>query len=132
MIYLDKTKKERFKKLVFYTTLSCAIGLLLYLVYEFTGFGFKCPVHTLTGFKCAGCGNTHFVGSILKLNFRDALAFNYMFPLEAFYILWVYFFSAKRYLKEGKFSYTAPFKAFDIVCLIIIALWIPLRNILGV
>lgn len=129
---MDKTKKERFKKLVFYTTLSYAIGLLLYLVYEFTGFGFKCPVHALTGFKCAGCGNTHFVGSVLKLNFRDALAFNYMFPLEAFYILWVYFFSAKRYLKEGKFNYTAPFKAFDIVCLIIIALWIPLRNVLGI
>ncbi len=132
MIYLDKTKKERLKKLVFYTTLSCAIGLLLYLAYEFTGFGFKCPVHALTGFKCAGCGNTHFVGSILKLNFRDALAFNYMFPLEAFYILWVYFFSAKRYLKEGKFNYISPFKAFDIVCLIIIALWIPLRNVLGI
>lgn len=129
---MNEIKKQRLKRLIFYTTLACASGLLLYILYEITGLGVKCPIHTLTGFKCAGCGNTHFVGNILKLNFKKAFAFNYMFPLQAFYILWVYFFSAKNYLKNGKFNYTAPFKAFDVICLIIIALWIPLRNILGI
>ncbi len=124
-------KKQRLKRLILCTALIGSTALLLYIIYDLTGFGFKCPFHTLTGFKCAGCGNTHFVGSILKSRFKEAIAYNYMFPLEAFYILWIYFFSAKRYLKEGKFNYISPFKAFDIVCLIIITLWIPLRNISG-
>ena len=125
-------KNERFKKLVIYTILVGIIGLLIYIIYEFTGIGFKCPVYTITGFKCAGCGNTHFVGSIFKLRFKEALTYNFMFPLEAFYILWVYFFSARHYLKNGKFNYISPCKIFDIACLIIIALWIPIRNILGI
>ena len=129
---MKPSTKERFKKLIIYTMIACITGLLLYIIYDFTSLGFKCPIHTLTGFKCAGCGNTHFIGSILKLKFKEAFAFNYMFPLEAFYILWVYIFSAKQYMKTGKFNYIAPFKVFDIICLIIIALWIPIRNILSV
>jgi len=129
---MNNVKKQRLKRIVIYSILAVLMGLILYLIYEFTGFGFKCPLYELTGFKCAGCGNTHFVGSILKLNFKEAISYNYLFPLEVFYIIWVFFFSAKRYLNGGKFNYIAPFKAFDIVCLIIILLWIPLRNFWGV
>lgn len=125
-------KRQRLKRLIIYTMLAGVIGLILYIIYELTGLGFKCPVNEFLGIKCAGCGNTHFVGSLLKLNFKEAFSYNYLFPLELFYIAWVYSFSAKRYLNGGKFNYIAPFKALDIACLIIIGLWIPLRNIWGV
>lgn len=129
---MDRTVKKRVLYLVCFTFLALLGIFLIYLLYRFTGIGFKCPFYTITGFKCAGCGNTHALESLLTFDIVESFSYNYIYPLEMFYILWVYFHSAKSFIKGGKFNYTPHVKAFDIVVLIIIVLWIPLRNILGV
>lgn len=129
---MDRTVKKRVFYLVFFTFLSLLGIFLIYLLYRFTGIGFKCLLYEITGLKCAGCGNTHALQCLLTFDIVESFSYNYIYPLEMFYILWVYFHSAKSFIRNGKFNYTPPFKSFDIVVLIIIVLWIPLRNILGV
>lgn len=129
---IEKLKKKRFLKLCFYTMLTAVILLLLYLIYKYTGFGFKCIFYEITGLKCAGCGITHALGSLLKLEFKEALLYNPLFPVFIFYIGFVFTFSAKKYLHDGNFSYISPNKCFDIFILILIVLWTLLRNLLGI
>lgn len=129
---MDKATKERVLRLFIFTSCFLLIIFLIYLLYRFTGIGYKCPVFEITGFKCAGCGNTHALQSLLHLDIMKSFSYNYIYPLEMFYILWVYIISAKNYIKNGKFNYKSPYQIVDILVLAAVVLWIPLRNILGV
>lgn len=129
---MKKTFSSRFFHLVVFTFLALLGVCTIYLIYHFTGIGFKCPVFEITGLKCAGCGNTHALQSLLRLDILASFPYNYIYPIEMLYILWVYLNSAKSYLKNGKFNYKSPCQALDIIILVIVVLWIPLRNILGV
>ena len=53
-----------------------SIGIAYALIYHFTGFGLKCPIKTLTGFSCPGCGVTRMSVAILKLDFVSAFHYN--------------------------------------------------------
>lgn len=129
---MEKTLKNRIFRLVGFTALAVLGIFLIYLIYLFSGLGFKCPLFEITGYKCAGCGNTHALQSLLKLDIRHSFSYNYIYPLEMFYIFRVYLNSAKNYIKNGKFNYKPPCQVLDIIILVIVVLWIPLRNILGV
>ncbi len=129
---MNKTIKIRIIRLVALTGLALLGIFLIYLIYHFTGIGYKCPIFELTGFKCAGCGNTHALQSLLAFDIIKSFSYNYIYPLEMFYILWVYLNSAKNYIKNGKFNYKPPCQVLDIMILAVVVLWIPLRNILGV
>lgn len=129
---MEKNRKNRIFRLIIFT-FSALLGIfIIYLIYRFTGIGFKCPVFEITGFKCAGCGNTHALQSLLHFDIPESFSYNYIYPLEMFYILWVYLNSSKNYIKNSKFNYKPPYQVLDIIILIIVVLWIPLRNILGV
>lgn len=129
---MEKYIKNRIFRLVGFTFAALLGIFLLYLIYRFTGIGLKCPVFEITGFKCAGCGNTHALQSLLQLDILKSFSYNYIYPIEIFYILWVYINSAKNYIKNGKFNYKPPYQVLDIIILVIVILWIPLRNISGV
>lgn len=129
---MSQEKKNRFIRLAVFSLLAGVAVLLLYFLYRLTGLGFKCPVYELTGFKCPGCGNTRAVTELLKGELLSALKMNCVFPLEFFYIGWVYLFSSREYILKGRFNYIAPAKAFDIAVLVVIVLWVPVRNALGV
>ncbi len=129
---MDKPTKKRVINLVTFTFLAAFGVFSVYLIYRFTGIGFKCPVFEITGMKCAGCGNTHALESLLKLDILRSFSYNYIYPIEIFYIFWVYMNSSISYIKNGKFNYKPPYQVLDITILIIVVLWIPLRNILGV
>ncbi len=129
---MDQITKKRVIRLVTFTFLALLGAFLIYLIYRFTGIGFKCPFYEITGFRCAGCGNTHALQSLLQLDIFKSFFYNYIYPLEMFYIFWIYLNSAKSYIKNGKFNYKPPYQVLDIIILIIVVFWIPLRNILGV
>ncbi len=129
---MNKTTKNRATRLIAFTFLALAGIFVMFLIYHFTGFGFKCPIYEIIGFKCAGCGNTHAFESLLNLDILKSFSYNYIYPLEIFYIFRVYLNSAKNYIKNGKFNYKPPYPILDIIILVIVILWIPLRNVLGV
>lgn len=129
---MDNVKKRRLVRLAVFTFLGILAVFSIYLIYHFTGFGFKCPIYEITGFRCAGCGNTHALQSLLTFDIMESLSYNYIYPLEMFYVFLVYINSASNYVKNGKFTYKTYYQGLDITILVIVVLWIPLRNILGV
>lgn len=44
-----------------------------YLAISAIGFGFRCPIHSLTGFFCPGCGSTRAVRALLTGDLQLAL-----------------------------------------------------------
>ena len=94
------------------------------------GIGIPCLFYKVTGLLCPGCGNSRAAMALLGLDIRRALEYNLLFPLEFFYIAWVYFFCCRRYLKEGRFSYQPPCIAFDIFVLSLLVIWWVVRNLI--
>jgi hypothetical protein len=44
-----------------------------YLAISALGFGFRCPIHSLTGFFCPGCGSTRAVRALLTGDLQLAI-----------------------------------------------------------
>ena len=78
----------------------CAIALwvlvlfglyLLRIIYAATGAGIPCPVFTLTGILCPGCGMFRALDALLTLNIWQAVRYNALavFLLPALLILFI-------------------------------------------
>jgi hypothetical protein len=52
--------------------LLAALGVS-YLAISALGFGFRCPIHSLTGFFCPGCGSTRSVRALLAGDLQLAI-----------------------------------------------------------
>jgi len=52
--------------------LLAALGVS-YLTISALGFGFRCPIHSLTGFFCPGCGSTRSVRALLDGDLQLAI-----------------------------------------------------------
>ena len=104
------------------------IAGLLYGIAAMHGLGIPCLLYKFTGLMCPGCGNSRAALALLRLDFAAALRYNLLFPLEFFYILWVYVHCCKAYLKGKRFSYQPSCPVMDILILAIILLWGIVRN----
>ena len=93
------------------------------------GLAIPCVFRRLTGLSCPGCGNTRAVMAFLRGEGLRALAYNYLAPLEFFYLGWVLFFTARSYLRHGRVSYRPPRIALDVLVLVALVAWGVLRNI---
>lgn len=110
--------------------LGIGAAAMVYLLLGRLGVGIPCLFRRITGIQCPGCGNTRAVIALCRLDFAKAFASNPMFPVEFFYIGWVYCWSAASYLRGKRFSYHPPVPALDIVILVAIVLWGIVRNFL--
>lgn len=95
------------------------------------GIGLSCLFFKITGQRCPGCGISRELTALLCGQFDQFLSYNLLSPLIVFYIVWVWFFAVKNYVKNGKFSYRAPVKWLDVAVLILVLSWWVLRNIIG-
>jgi hypothetical protein len=108
-----------------------AAGLLLaFLVTK--GLKIPCPVYTLTGISCPGCGNTRATLALLRFDFAAMLKFNLLYPIEIIYIARIYCLCAKNFVKRGAFRYHTRPDWIDFVCLSAILIWTVVRNILAI
>ena len=101
-----------------------------YCIAAYNGFGIPCLFHQITGLLCPGCGNSRAALALLRLDIGTALSCNPLFPLEFFYILWVYGHCCKAYLKGKRFSYTPTHPIMDILILAAIVIWGIVRNLI--
>lgn len=124
--------KKRIFKLSLFFLIGIIVFIAAYLIIVYTGFSIKCPFHVLTGLNCPGCGNTRAVINIIQFKFLKALSYNYLFPLEAFYMLRLLFISSKSYILNGKFRFDDSKPALDIIVIVVLGLWFIIRNILGI
>ena len=110
--------------------LGCAVLAGIFCLLRHTGHGIHCLIYERTGYLCPGCGNSRAVMALLQLQFREALGYNPLFPLEFGYIAWVYIRCCREYLRGGRFTYRPPVPWMDTAILIIVVLWGILRNFL--
>ncbi len=123
-------KSELYRRAKNITVLCLAILILSFilLILAKKGIMIPCIFNKVTGLECPGCGNTRAVTALAGLDFKKALSYNPVFPLEFFYIGWVYVIASINYMKGKRFSYQPPIKLLDIIFLAVFLLWGIIRN----
>lgn len=125
-------EKALLRRKIHILLLSILIVVLVAVFYflALKGLGIPCLFRKLTGLQCPGCGNSRAAVALLQLDFPRALRYNLLFPLEFFYLAWVFLYSCRQYLKSGRFSYQPPCLAVDITVLCLLLLWWIIRNLI--
>ncbi len=125
---MEKTEFKRRLKNIIIINLALVFLAVILIILAKNGLAVPCIFNRITGFKCPGCGNTRAVMALIRFEFLKALNFNPVFPLEFFYIGWVYVISSINYMKGKRFSYQPPLKLMDITLLAVFLLWGVIRN----
>lgn len=124
--------KERFLKVIKYGTVIIAAGFAYALFYIKTGFAVPCVFNLITGLKCPGCGTTHMIINIMKLDFAQAFACNpvmfLLLPVFAYLIC----ANLYRYIKYGKAGTPKHESVIGIIIIAVLVCFGILRNILHI
>ena len=94
--------RRRALELVKWAGLILVIGLAYAFFVSRTGLSVPCPLHTVTGLQCPGCGVTRMCLALLRLDFSAAWRANpgllLLFPL----IFGLFIEMAVSYVKTGR------------------------------
>ncbi|SDE84595.1 Protein of unknown function [Epilithonimonas hungarica] len=124
---LIKNRKKSIVIFVFFLTLIC-----IYYFFDPTKYSFflKCPLKTMTGYECAGCGVQRAFHSLLHFRFLEAFKYNPLFVISIPVLVFVLLINfVKRYynLKIKLDNYIFNKKSI-ILILIIVFVFSLLRN----
>ncbi len=120
-------KKRIGKVLLFYLLIITIIIVGTKLI---TIIKYRCPINYLFHIKCAGCGTTRMLQSLLNLDIIKAFKYNpAMFIVFILTILDSIYISY-YYIKNDKVK--LPNKKLLLIIFILLILYIPLRNILNI
>lgn len=78
-----------------------AVGIVYFTIYTFWGIGILCPLNSLTGLLCPYCGVSRMFISLIKLNFKSALYYNFAFLLLLPIWILIAIFYCREYLISG-------------------------------
>lgn len=110
--------------------LATVAAIAVFYILAQRGIGIPCLLRSVTGLQCPGCGNSRAALALLRLDIAAAFGYNPLFLVEFFYLAWVLFHCARAYLKGKPFGYKPPFPLMDIIILVAILAWWPIRNFL--
>ena len=102
---MDPQEKKRLHRLAMVFSAAAAAGAGLLALYLAGVPVIRCPFNLLTRLSCPGCGNIRAAAALLRLRFTESLTYNYAYPAEFAYLLWVAGSAAKKYIRSGRFSY---------------------------
>ena len=122
--------KKKLMKVIIRDVLLLLILIGYYFFNKYTGIYIPCIFREITGYKCPGCGITHLIFALLKLDFREAFISN---PLVFIYLPFIimyfaYFDYLYIYDKEDKIIKKIPNYVW-IILIIITLLYGILRNV---
>ena len=105
------------------------MGIAYAIWFSFTGIGIPCPIRAVTGYRCPGCGITHFAVNLLHGRVWEAFEANqFVFILAPFgliYGLW----RAIRYIRVGSEEISIPETVVFAILLILAIAFAFYRNI---
>ena len=104
-----------------------AIGALLALL-VCNGLQIPCVFYQFTGLQCPGCGNTRATLALLRLDIKAMLSYNFLYPVQMVYLLYVYFFCSVNFIRSGRFTYRSKPSWIDLAFLFLCLAWAILRN----
>ena len=107
----------------------CAFGVLYVIIWRFTGIGLPCPIKAITGLECAGCGMTHALAALTRLDLRSALYHNPTVFVTVPYMLWYSVSACLRYARHTKDPLLVPPLWLHTAFLTFLLLFAILRNL---
>ena len=93
---------ERLKKVVKINIILCIVFIGYYFFAKKTNLYVPCIFYELTGYKCPGCGITHCLFEILKLNFKGAFYENPLVFIYLPFLIGYYFYMLYLYVYQKK------------------------------
>ena len=87
---------QRRNKVLRIALILLGIGALYALLTYFTDFGIPCPIYTITGLQCPGCGISRMFLALFQLDF--AAAFHYNAAVLCLLPLFIFVGARKIYL----------------------------------
>ena len=122
--------RERLISEVKKCVLFCIPGVLYFVWVVLTDIYIPCPFKLLTGLKCPGCGITHMIMALFRLDFKEAFLSNpFLFVLLPL-IIGVYIANRIYYIVKGEIRTCFKAECFFGCFLLVITLvyWI-VRNL---
>ncbi|MGP1570133.1 MAG: DUF2752 domain-containing protein [Eubacteriales bacterium] len=93
------------------------------------GIRIPCMFRVLTGFKCPGCGTTRMSLALLKGNIRTAIYYNKVVPFLIPPLAIIFIHKSYQYILTGKYSFSKTENLFFIISILILLIYMILRNI---
>lgn len=113
-----------FRSIVIIFIILCLIFLYFSFNPEEYGFFPKCPIYSLTGYQCPGCGSQRSIHYLLNFKIFSALQQNFLVP---FFILYIFLLMISKWL-DLKFQAFLENQYMLYIILIIIITYLVLRN----
>lgn len=93
--------RTRFKKLLIKAALICGVGLGYAFFSSVFHWGIPCPIHTITGLYCPGCGVSRMCLALLRLDIAEAASWNMGVMAALPFAAVVFVYQVVRYVKTG-------------------------------
>ena len=94
--------KERLRYTIKKYSIILSVGVIYLVWVLITDLRIPCPLFSLTGYQCPGCGVTRMISHIARLNFKTAFDYNPYLFVTALPILSIIFIGEYRYVRYGK------------------------------
>lgn len=94
-------EKKRLIRVITYALCIFMAGFVYGMFAKYTGLAIPCPIYTVTGLKCPGCGVTRMCMALMELDFYGAFRCNPMLFLLLIPLGTVCMGSAVMYVKNG-------------------------------
>ena len=122
--------KERARKTLRNMLVILSIGIAYYFFCTLTNLGLPCPLHSITGILCPGCGLSRMCMALIKFDFAGALYYNAAFFILSPILIFTYISHQYRYIKYGDGTLLRWQKILLLICIVLLVVFGILRNIL--
>lgn len=123
--------KQRALKVIRYGAVLIIAGCAYAFFGYKTGMTIPCVFRLITGLKCPGCGVTHMLIQLMRLDFKDAWNCNQAVMLMLPVFLYLLCTGLYRYIKYGTKKQPKHETVIEIALIIILILFGIVRNIPG-
>ena len=132
MKHREESRKTRSFHLAKMISILLAAGLFYYTFVTLTGLYIPCIFRFITGWKCPGCGVSHMLVALLRLDFAGAFSENpFAFVLLPF-LLSYGIYRAVRYIFHNDLSYRKWENTAAVAVVVIAVIFGIVRNLAGI
>lgn len=125
----ETEKSRRIKKVMAVFAVLLAAGTAYGLITGWLGFGIPCPFHSITGFKCPGCGVSRMFISILRLDFKEAFNSNRLLFVTLPVIICLLGIDVFRYISLKPRRHTKIENTVYVILIVLFLVFAVLRNL---